>query len=211
MNLSPAEGLSLNPVISTGVLGPASTIFSPKSFLNVLTPPWVVPTTIGSPSLNVPFWINSVATPPMALSTLDSITVPTAYLLGFAFNSRTSLIASNVSRSVSIPSPVLQEIFTNGISPPQISGVILFSAISVSILSGFASGLSILFTATTIGTLAAKAWSIASLVWGITPSSAATIIITISVILAPLARISVNAACPGVSIKVILLSLYSIW
>ncbi len=39
---------------------------------------------------------------------------------------------------------------------------------------GLASGLSILLTATMIGTLAARAWSIASRVWGMTPSSAAT-------------------------------------
>ena len=40
--------------------------------------------------------------------------------------------------------------------------------------SGLAPGLSILFTATTIGTLAALAWLIASMVCGMTPSSEAT-------------------------------------
>ena len=39
INLSPALGVSLSPVISTGVDGPASTIFSPLSFFIVLTLP----------------------------------------------------------------------------------------------------------------------------------------------------------------------------
>ena len=59
---------------------------------------------------------------------------------------------------------------------------------------GSASGLSILFTATMIGTFAAFAWSIASSVCGITPSSAATTTTTMSVIFAPRARIRVNAS-----------------
>ena len=116
-------------------------------------------------------------------------------------------MSNKLSKSSSIPSPVLAEIFTNNVSPPQESGVTSFWLISVITRSGLASGLSILFTATTIGTPAAFAWSIASLVCGITPSSAATIMITISVTLAPLALISVKASCPGVSIKVIGLSL----
>jgi hypothetical protein len=57
--------------------------------------------------------------------------------------------------------------------------------------------------ATTIGTLPALAWAIASFVCGITPSSAATTRITMSVTLAPRARIAVNASCPGVSRNVI--------
>ena len=71
------------------------------------------------------------------------------------------------------------------------------------IFFGSASGLSHLLIATIIGTLADFACDIASCVCGITPSSAATINIIISVTFAPLARISVNAACPGVSMNVI--------
>ena len=70
--------------------------------------------------------------------------------------------------------------------------------------SGLASGRSILFTATTIGTPAARAWSIASTVCGITPSSAATTSTATSVTLAPRARMAVNASWPGVSRKVTL-------
>ena len=53
----------------------------------------------------------------------------------------------------------------------------------------------------TIGTLAARAWLIASSVWGMTPSSAATTITAMSVTRAPRARIAVNASWPGVSRK----------
>ena len=69
----------------------------------------------------------------------------------------------------------------------------------------FFSGKSDLFIATMMGTLAALACLMASTVWGFIPSSAATTKTTISVIFDPLARISVKAAWPGVSIKVITL------
>ncbi len=68
---------------------------------------------------------------------------------------------------------------------------------------GSAFSRSILLTATTIGTSAALAWLSASIVWGITPSSAATTSTTMSVTSAPRARIFVNASWPGVSMKVI--------
>ena len=71
--------------------------------------------------------------------------------------------------------------------------------------SGLASGRSILLIATIIGTFAALAWLIASTVCGMTPSSAATTSTTISVTLAPRARMALKAAWPGVSMKVILL------
>ena len=69
--------------------------------------------------------------------------------------------------------------------------------------SGLAVSLSILLTATTMGTFAALAWLMASTVCGITPSSAATTKITMSVAWAPRARMAVKASCPGVSKKVI--------
>ena len=65
--------------------------------------------------------------------------------------------------------------------------------------------------ATIIGTSAAFAWSIASTVCGITPSSAATTITTMSVTSAPRARIAVNAAWPGVSMKLIVLPFWCTW
>ena len=57
--------------------------------------------------------------------------------------------------------------------------------------------------ATMIGAFAALAWRIASIVCGITPSSAATTSTTMSVTEAPRERIAVNASWPGVSMKVI--------
>ena len=64
---------------------------------------------------------------------------------------------------------------------------------------GLASGRSTLFTATTSGTPALRAWLMASMVCGITESSAATTRITTSVTSAPRARMAVKAAWPGVS------------
>ena len=90
----------------------------------------------------------------------------------------------------------------NGESPPYSSGTTDSATSSCLTRSGLASGLSILFTATTIGTPAALAWWMASRVCGITPSSAATTRMTMSVALAPRARIAVKASCPGVSRKV---------
>ena len=71
--------------------------------------------------------------------------------------------------------------------------------------------MSILFTATMIGTAAAFAWSSASSVCGFTPSSAATTRTTMSVTWAPRARIAVNASWPGVSMNVISRSFQWIW
>ncbi|MNT20813.1 hypothetical protein D3C72_1561300 [compost metagenome] len=65
-------------------------------------------------------------------------------------------------------------------------------------------GLSILLIATMIGTPAALAWLMDSIVCGITLSSAATTRMAMSVAWAPRARMAVNAAWPGVSMKVIL-------
>ncbi len=62
-----------------------------------------------------------------------------------------------------------------------------------------------------IGTSAALAWSMASTVWGITPSSAATTSTTMSVTLAPRARMAVNASWPGVSMNVMRPSRQATW
>ena len=72
-------------------------------------------------------------------------------------------------------------------------------------------GLSILFMATIMGTLAALIWLMASTVWAMTPSSAATTRMAISVTLAPRARMAVKARWPGVSMKVMSRPLYSTW
>ena len=95
--------------------------------------------------------------------------------------------------------------------PPHSSGCRPSFASSPRTRSGFASGRSILLTATTIGTSAARACEIDSRVCGITPSSAATTSTAMSVALAPRARIAVNASWPGVSRKVILRPSTVVW
>ena len=110
-----------------------------------------------------------------------------------------------------MPSSWVADISTTIVSPPHDSGTSSCSASCVRTRCGSALSLSILLTATMIGTSAALAWLIASIVWGITPSSAATTSTTMSVASAPRARIWVNAAWPGVSRNVILLPFCSTW
>ncbi len=98
-----------------------------------------------------------------------------------------------------MPSPVCAETFTKIVSPPHSSGCRPSSTSSRRTRSGSAPGLSHLLTATMIGTFACLAWLTASRVCGMTPSSAATTRMTMSVTLAPRARIWVKASWPGVS------------
>ena len=98
---------------------------------------------------------------------------------------------------------------TNMTSPPYSSATRPNSVSCWRTLAGLASGLSILFTATTIGTFADCAWFSASTVCGMMPSSAATTRIAMSVTCAPRARMAVNASWPGVSMKVIARSMPS--
>ena len=132
------------------------------------------------------------------------MTVPEASGLGFAFGSASaSATSSTVSSSVSMPLPSSAETLTNSCDPPQSEGMTSRWESSWRTRSGLASALSILLTATMNGTSAARAWSIASIVCGMTPSSAATTMTATSVIFAPRARMAVKASWPGVSRKVI--------
>ncbi len=131
------------------------------------------------------------------------MTVPSAGRSGLALRSRISDCNPIVSNSLSRLIFLVAETSTSSISPPRDSTCTSCRSSSVRTRSGFASGLSILLIATIIGTFAAFACWIASTVCGITPSSAATTNTTMSVTLAPRARIDVNAAWPGVSMKVI--------
>ena len=90
--------------------------------------------------------------------------------------------------------PCFAEMSTNMVSPPYSSATSPYSVSCWRILSGLAPSLSILLTATTIGTSAAWAWLIASTVCGMTPSSAATTSTAMSVDFAPRARMAVNAS-----------------
>ena len=101
-NRSPACGTSFNPVISTGVAGPAVLSRRPKSLVITRTRPNVFPTTIGSPTCNVPCCTNKVATGPFPLSRRASITVPIARCDGSAFKSSTSATSKIISSNSSI-------------------------------------------------------------------------------------------------------------
>ena len=95
------------------------------------------------------------------------------------------------------------------VSPPRLSTTISCCSSSlIDLRVGSASGLSILLIATMIGAPAALACWMASMVWGMTPSSAATTRTTMSVTLAPRARMAEKAAWPGVSRKVTALAVF---
>ena len=97
------------------------------------------------------------------------------------------------------------------VSPPQDSGTSSCWDSSCMTRLGSAFSRSILLMATMMGTSAALAWLMASTVWGMTPSSAATTRMTMSVTSAPRARMAVNASWPGVSMNVIRCPRYSTW
>ncbi len=97
------------------------------------------------------------------------------------------------------------------VSPPHSSGTSCCSTSCCLTRVTSALSRSTLVIATTIGTSAARAWLIASIVWGMTPSSAATTSTTTSVASAPRARIAVNASWPGVSMNVIGRSFLTTW
>ena len=128
---------------------------------------------------------------------------------GLALRSCMSATSRIISSSRSRFVFVLAETGTMTVSPPQSSASRPRSASCCLTRSGWASGLSILLIATMIGTSAALAWSMASSVCGITPSSAATTSTTMSVTLAPRARMRVKASWPGVSRKTILRPFFS--
>ena len=89
------------------------------------------------------------------------------------------------------------------VSPPHSSVTRPYSVSCCLMRSGSAPTLSILLMATMVCTPAALAWLMASMVCGMTPSSAATTRMAMSVACAPRARMAVNASWPGVSRKVI--------
>ena len=175
------------------------------------TLPQASPATTASPACSVPRWTSIVATGPRPTSSRDSMIGPDASASGLAFSSSTSDCRSSISSSESRPSFCFAETSTNTVSPPHSSGCRPCTTSSCRTFAGFASGRSILLTATTIGTPAALAWSIASMVCGMTPSSAATTSTATSVTFAPRARRAVNASWPGVSRNVTLRSPIFTW
>ena len=131
-----------------------------------------------------------------------SITAPRARFFGLPFNSSSS--ASRRSNSINsvTPSLVLAEIFFTMVLPPHCSSTNSYLVSSCRMRSGLSVGLiNLIYGYHDRHFGGPGAWSMASMVCGITPSSAATTRITISVTLAPRARICVNASWPGVSRK----------
>ena len=110
--MSPACGTSVNPIISTGVDGPADFTFLPLSFTIERILPIDVPTTTVSPTSSFPLWTRTDAIAPLFLSSLASITAPFACFVGFAFNSKTSASSNTISSSWSIFKFFLAEIST---------------------------------------------------------------------------------------------------
>ena len=102
--------------------------------------------------------------------------------------------------------PFLAEISAERTLPPNSSSTTLCCSRSCLTFCTLAVGRSILLMATIIGTPAFLAWLMASIVCGMTWSSAATTSTTMSVTWAPRARMAVKAWWPGVSRKVIRLS-----
>ena len=197
---SPEVGTPLKPIISTGIDGPADWIVLPFSSRIARTRPYSKPQST-----------SIVATGPRPLSNLDSTTTPLAILSTTAVSSNTSDCSNIESSKSSMPRPVLAETWQNWTSPPHSSESTPCCDNSFLTRSGSADSLSILLTAIMIGASDAWACWIASIVWGITPSSAATTMITISVALAPRERIAVKAAWPGVSKNVIIPWPVSTW
>ncbi len=208
---SPAFGTPDRPSTTAGIEGPADlTLLDDSSYIARTRPNWV-PASSNCPCFNKPDCTSTVATGPRPLSSVASTTIPLAFPLSTASSSRISACSRIASSKASTPSPVIAETLTKIFSPPHSSGITSSAARSFFTLSGSAFSLSILLTAMTIGTPAARACSTASLVCGIAPSSAATTSTTISVAWAPRARIAENAAWPGVSRNVIIPLSVSTW
>ena len=183
----------------------------PRKSCIARTRPQCSPATSASLTSIRPRSTSSVTTGPRPGSRRDSITNPDASAAGLAFSSWISASVTSVSSRSSRFWCVLADTSTNSVSPPQSAGVSPRWASSPRTRLGSAPSLSILLTATMTGTSAALAWSIASTVCGMTPSSAATTITAMSVTFAPRARMAVKASWPGVSRKVIVWSAWCTW
>ena len=174
--MSPASGTSDRPRMHDGA-GRAGLLARAcrRSFSSARTLPNVSPTTMMSPTWSVPVWTSArrdgAAT--LVQLRLDDRADRRAVRVGLELlevgdeEDHLEQLVEAIARSWRRPA-------TSGTSPPYSSMTTPASVSSVLTRSGLASGLSILLSAMTIGTLAALAWLIASSVWGMTPSSAAT-------------------------------------
>mmetsp|Transcript_11743 Transcript_11743/g.37223 ORF Transcript_11743/g.37223 Transcript_11743/m.37223 type:complete len:204 (-) Transcript_11743:751-1362(-) len=201
--MSPARGTPCRPSTSTGEPGGAS-IASMPLIMSLRTRPHSEPATMMSPTRSVPRCTIVVATGPRPRSMRASTATPSAGRFGLARRSSISARSATFSSRPSRPVRSLADTSAESTSPPNRSSTMSWSSSSTPTRSTSAPSLSILLTATITGVFAALAARIASTVCGLTPSSAATTRMTMSVTLAPRERIAEKAAWPGVSRYVIL-------
>ena len=166
------------------------------------TLPYSTPVTRASPTRSVPSCTSTVATGPRPFSSLASMTTPEASFSGLDLRSSTSACSAMYSSSSGSPCLVRADTGIMMVVPPHCSGTSSYSVSCCMTRSGVAPGLSILLMATRMVTPAALACLMASMVCGMTPSSAATTSTTRSVTWAPRCRMAVKASWPGVSRKV---------
>ena len=118
-NVSPASGRSSKPVTSTGVAGPATATFAPRSSCIERTRPKTDPAKKTSPTERVPDWTSTVTTLPRPASRRASSTTPRASSASGAVSSCMSATIRRSSRRCSIPCFFRAEISADGhVAPP---------------------------------------------------------------------------------------------
>ncbi len=183
------------PSTCTGIAGPASFTGLPRSSNIARTRPEYMPQMKSSPTLQ-----RAVLHQHRGDGTLARRRAglrrpcPVARRFGFALRSRISACSRIWSSSAWTFVPFLAEISECSAWPPNSSSTTPCCSSSCFTFIGFAVGRSILLIATMIGTPAFLACEIASMVCGMTESSAATTSTTMSVTCAPRARMAVNAS-----------------
>ena len=155
---SPAFGAPDRPSTTTGSEGPASVTGWPFSSNIARTRPNSWPAMIGSPGFSVPRLTSTVATAPRPFSMLDSITTPAARPSRVALSSSTSACSRmRVEQLVDALRRCAPRRSRTACRRPTLPAARCACARSFLTFSGSASPLSILVTATTIGTSAARA------------------------------------------------------
>ena len=151
--------------------------------------------TIASPTRSVPDWMRTVAVAPAALVEvgLDRDTTGVHGRVGPQVERGVRRSAGRSEQLLDVRAPLGRRRRRTS-SPPYSSADQAVLGELLTDLGRVSPSTSILLTATTIGTSAACAWLSASMVCGMTPSSAATTRIAMSVTLAPRARMAVKAS-----------------
>ena len=180
---SPAFGGSDRPSTCTGTAGPASATCLPVASNSARTRPNSWPAMIGSPARSVPRLTSTVATGPRPFSMLDSSTTPTARPVCGALRSSTSACSSiGLEQLVDALARARRDVDEHHVAAPFLGDHVLLAEI-VAHAVGIRVVLVDLVDRDDDRHFAARACWIASIVCGMTPSSAATTRITMSVTL----------------------------